>query len=79
MIYSRYDDRETLERLKRWPKLKGRFPEVRIYSAEHGAFWRGSGQGYTCDSAQSDIWPCDKAFEATRHCCEQKRIQFVAA
>jgi hypothetical protein len=37
----RYDDRETLERIKRWPGLLIRFRRVRIYSAEHGAFWRG--------------------------------------
>jgi hypothetical protein len=78
MNYKRHKDRETLERIKRWPQLTLRFPRVRIYSAEHGLYWRKSGQGYTANSAESDVWTCGEAFLRTRHCGPEKRIQFVA-
>lgn len=77
-IYRKYNDRETLERLKRWSQLMSRFPKVRIYSAEHHAYWRGTGQGYTLNPLESAIWDCEEAFKETRHCCYRKRIQFVA-
>ena len=75
--FKRYSDRETLERIIRWPQLMHRFPRIRIYSAEHQAFWRGSGNGYTDDATVSDIWDCVVAFERTKHCGPEKRIQFV--
>ena len=68
---------ETLERLKRWPSTMKRFPRVRIFSAEHGAYWRGTGQGYTDDPTASEVWDIEAAFERTRHCCEMKMIRFV--
>ncbi len=70
---------ETLERIKRWPQLLSRFPSVRIYSAEHDAYWRGTGQGYTISPQESHIWPIEKALARTRHCCPMKRIQFINA
>lgn len=73
----RYEDRETLERLKRWPQLVGRFSHVRIYSAEHKAWWYGTGQGYTMHAWQSTVLPFDKAFTMTAHCGPEKRIQYV--
>ena len=79
MKYKRYEDRETLERIKRWPQLSARFPLVRIYSNEHGAFWRGSGQGYTTREIESDVLSCYDAFEQTKHCGKEKHIQFVMA
>jgi hypothetical protein len=75
----RYDDRETLERIKRWPGLLIRFRRVRIYSAEHGAFWRGKGNGYTANAAESDVWDIGAAVARTRHCGPEKQIQFVFA
>ncbi len=78
-MFKRYTDRETLERIKRWPSLVNRFLRVRIYSAQWGAYWRGSGQGYTEDSQASDIIEIEEAFKKTRHCGPEKRIQFVRA
>ena len=79
MRYSRYKDRETLERIKRWPLLIKRFPQVRIYSAEHIAFWRGVGNGYTELASESKVWSCECAVRITRHCGPEKRIQFIEA
>lgn len=75
----RRDDRETLDRIKRWPSLMNRFKRVRIFSAEHQAYWRGSGQGYTDDPEASDVHDIEAAFKMTQHCCPEKRIEFVAA
>lgn len=74
--YKRYESFETLERVKRWPQLLKRFSKVRIYSAEHMAYWRGTGQGYTLDKSESALWDFEDAFKRTNHCCPQKRIQF---
>ena len=76
-IYRRYTDRETLERLKQYPSMMNRFPKVRIYSAEWGAFWNGKGNGYTQDPQKSDVWSCEEAFRQTQHCGPEKGIQFV--
>jgi hypothetical protein len=76
MRYKRYSDRETLERLKRWPQLMGRFPKVRIYSAQWSAYWRGTGNGYTEHPEASHVWDIQEAFEQTRHCGPEKLIQF---
>ena len=78
-LMRRYDDRETLERIKRWPFLVVRFPRVRIYSAEHGAFWRGKGNGYTENANESDVIDISDAMARTCHCGPEKQIQFVAA
>ena len=79
MNLKRHNDRETLERIKRWPQMANRFPKVQIYSAEHGAFWRGTGQGYTIDPMESAVWGIEGAYARTRHCGPEKRIQFVEA
>jgi len=76
-MYRRYNDRETLERIKRWPHLVKRFDKVRIYSAEWELFWRGNGNGYTSDPSESNIWNCEEAFNKTKHCGAEKKIQFV--
>ena len=75
--FIKYSDRETLERIKRWPKLKNRFTLVKIYSNEHKAFWRGKGNGYTLKPEESDTWTCEEAFKRTQHCGPEKQIQFV--
>ena len=77
-IFKRYNDRETLERIKRWPSLMSRFDTVRIYSAEHGTYWRGTGQGYTTEPNESNVWEIEEAYNRTKHCCPQKQIQFVS-
>jgi len=74
----RHDDRETLERIKRWPGLVARFPRVRIYSAEWGAFWRGKGNGYTENAEESDVLEIGAAVARTKHCGPEKQIQFVS-
>ena len=76
-IYHRHDDRETLERLKRWPNLASRFPKVSIYSAEWGMFWRGKGNGYTTNPDESDVVGIEFAVARTLHCGPEKGIQFV--
>ena len=78
MNLKRYDDRETLERIKRWPHLATRFQKVRIYSGQWKAFWRVSGQGYTENPEESDILDIDVAVAKTRHCGPEKQIQYVA-
>lgn len=78
MSYQRRADRETLERIRRWPGLKNRFRLVRIYSAEWGAYWRGTGQGYTQNPEDSAILGIEEAYKKTRHCGPEKRIQYVA-
>lgn len=77
IIFKRREDRETLERLKRWPSLFGRCKRVRIYSAEHGYYWRGEGRGYTPCAAESNVVDIHDAFNATKHCGPEKRIQFM--
>ncbi len=78
-MFTRYDDTETLERIKRWPSLLKRFPRVRIYSAEHHAYWRGTGQGYTDQTESSTVMDIEEAFAKTRHCGPEKRIRFIKA
>ena len=77
--FRRYANKETLERIKRWPALLSRFPRVRIYSAEHGAFWRGTGSGYTDNPEESQVWMATEAFMKTRHYGPLKKIQFIEA
>ena len=76
-IFHRHDDRETLERIKRWPDLCSRFTKVRIYSAEWGLFWRGKGNGYTENAEESDVLSVEFAVARTFHCGPEKGIQFV--
>ena len=77
--FRRRMDRETLERIKRWPSMKERFPYVRLYSAEWDAWWRGTGQGYTDDMQASDVMTIQDAIKRAGHCGPEKRIQFVEA
>ncbi len=79
MRFRRLEDRETLERIKRWPRLKDRFRKVRIYSAEWGYYWQGTGQGYTGDSAKSAVLDISEAYRMTAHCGPEKKIQYIPA
>lgn len=40
MRFEKQDDRESLERVRRWPRLLQRFPMVYIYSARYNQYWR---------------------------------------
>ena len=73
----RFDHGETPERIKRWPGLMRRFPRVRIYSAEHDAYWRGTGQGYTQDKTKSAVLDCEEAFNRVQHCGPEKLIWLI--
>jgi hypothetical protein len=50
---------------------------VRIWSAEHCAFWRPKGCGYTTQLAEAGRWWIGDAFAKTRHCGPEKRIWFA--
>lgn len=52
--------------------------KVRIWSNEHGAFWRQDAAGYTDDAAQA--WEIDfaTAYERAKHCGPEKKINFLA-
>lgn len=76
-MFTRYADRETLERVKRWPNLMKRFYYVRIYSAEHEAFWRVDGAGYTTQEHVAWVLPFERAFINTKHCGPEKKIQYI--
>lgn len=77
--FAKHPKSESLDRLKRWPSLKARFEKVRIYSCEHQAYWRDTGQGYTTDSSESDILTMEEAFTKTCHCGPEKMIIFINA
>jgi hypothetical protein len=53
--------------------------KVRIWSAEHCAWWRPEGHGYTADDEQAWVLDFTDAYEATKHCGPEKRICFYAA
>lgn len=78
-MLKRHPDFETLERVKRWPSLLNRFTYVCIFSAEHQAFWREGGNGYTLNPGEAWRLPFNVAIEQTRHCGPEKQIQFYNA
>lgn len=72
---------ESLVRLQRWPALMRHWDNcmVRIYSEEHGAYWRPEGAGYTCDGLEAGVYVFEDAFKCTRHCGPEKRIVYRLA
>lgn len=52
--------------------------QVRIWSAEHGAFWRPGGNGYTMFGAQAGAWDFADAYTTTQHCGPEKKIVYYA-
>lgn len=51
---------------------------VRIWSAEHGAFWSPGGNGYTVFGAQAGDWDFADAYARTKHCGPEKKIAYYA-
>lgn len=66
--------------LRHYQRNPDRLPlgvRVRIWSAEHGAYWRPDGGGYTIHAAAAGTWVSQDAFACTRHCGPEKQIWFV--
>ena len=61
-------------------KVDARWLEKRVYiwSREHGAYWRAEAAGYTDDKAQAGIFGFEDAFQQTKHCGREKRIEYIA-
>lgn len=51
---------------------------VRIWSAEHRAFWLPNGTGYTEFGAKAGTWAFPDAYEEVKHCGTEKKIVFYA-
>lgn len=49
---------------------------VRIWSDEHGAYWRPNGSGYTHRASAAGIYTLADATARTSHCGPEKRIEF---
>lgn len=52
--------------------------KVRIWSAEHQAWWRANRCGYTVHPEAAGTYSFAEAWEATRHCGPEKRIIYEA-
>lgn len=61
----------TAETLQRRNKTN-----VRIWSAEHGAYWRPGGSGYTGCACRAGLFEFADAYRKTQHCGPEKRIEF---
>lgn len=53
--------------------------KVHVWSGEHGLFWRAEASGYTSDRTQAGVYEFHDAFDRTKHCGKEKRIEFVEA
>lgn len=49
---------------------------VFIYSSEHHAYWRSNGNGYVCDIEGAGHYLFEDAWDRTKHCGPEKRIEF---
>lgn len=47
-----------------------------IWSGEHQAYWRPTGQGYTEDIAKAGVYTYGSAWDSTQHCGPEKKISF---
>lgn len=52
--------------------------QVRIWSAEHAAWWRPLGHGYSIKDQNAGIWSFPAAYAMTKHCGPEKRIAYYA-
>jgi hypothetical protein len=71
----------SLTEVKRFPQahrdLSGFF--VRIFSREHGAYWRAKYSGYTHYREDAGIYLFEDAFKHTSHCGPEKAICYEVA
>lgn len=51
---------------------------VRIWSQEHGAWWRSEAAGYTFDEGQAWVIDFPSAYDATKNCGPEKKISYFA-
>lgn len=66
--------------LENWPRREEwARRNVRIWSQEHCAWWRPDGAGYTDDEAQAWVVDFPTAYEHTKHCGPEKKINFFGA
>jgi hypothetical protein len=49
---------------------------VRIWSGEHGAYWRANRSGYTTSRLMAGTYAFQDALAYSRHCGPEKRIAF---
>lgn len=75
-------ERITLNGIKRrgLVKWKGRErwsrQRVRIWSAEHGVWWRPNCEGYTIHEDAAGVYDFADAYDATKHCGPEKLISY---
>lgn len=69
---------ELLKTLKRHPgkqiPFKGTI--VRIYSEEHGAYWKAGQSGYTEWLEKAGHYPFSEAWRVSSHCGPEKGIRY---
>ncbi len=60
------------------PAVEARFRQapLRIWSGEHGAWWRPDGAGYTINPSHAGLYTLEEAKALTGHCGREKRIFF---
>lgn len=49
---------------------------VRIWSSEHGAYWRADASGYTMTADAAGHYEFADAYDRTKHCGPEKGIEF---
>ena len=67
----------SLEELKADPRARLSGMIVRIWSREHGAFWRENGAGYASSMDGAGAYAFEDAWNRTRHCGPEKGIEYV--
>ncbi len=73
--------RRRLDSMKRkgGERTKAKFSgkQVRIWSAEHRAWWRPDRCGHTTSIEHAGIYSFEDAWAASAHCCPRKQIEYV--
>ena len=68
-----------MEYMKKYPDSKRSHSDrmVKIFSNEHGYYYRGAGAGYTAFPDESETRTLQSAFARTSHCGKEKKIWFI--